>query len=161
MFMGKISDIYCSPADADRALRGFRYALIPFGDAVRPSDPCCLRTVGATRSACPLHVALLCSHVLRARRGLDKGLYGLATASPSRGRGAARGCASRRTAGRAVVLETIFVIVPLSLIALRSRPSLLSRSMAAGLDRLRCAPPATRHASGRDCALKPLPAVAF
>jgi hypothetical protein len=115
----------------------------------------------ALRASLALCTSLPCSHVLRARCGLAKGLYGLATASPSRGRGAALGCASRRTAGRAVVLETVSVAVPLSLIALRSRPSLLSRSMAAGLDRLRCAPPATRHASGRDCALKPLPAVAF
>ncbi len=54
--MGQVPYIQGSPADAGRALPGFRYALIPCGDAMRPSDPCRLRTRGAARSACPAHV---------------------------------------------------------------------------------------------------------
>ncbi|BBN88860.1 hypothetical protein AZSP09_18830 [Azospira sp. I09] len=91
----------------------------------------------ALRAPLALRTSPLRGHVLRALFGLAKGLYGLATPAASRGSGAALGCASRRTAGRAVVLEPVSVVVPLSLIALQSRPSLLSRSMAAGLDRRR------------------------
>lgn len=75
MFMGQISDIYCSPADAGRALPGFRYALIPFGDAVRPSDPSCLRAVGATRSACPLHVAAMQPLAARPVRACERPVW--------------------------------------------------------------------------------------
>lgn len=37
--MGQILKPLGGPADAGRALPGFRWTLIPFGDAARPSDP--------------------------------------------------------------------------------------------------------------------------
>lgn len=39
MFMGQILTPMGGPADAGRALPGFRWTLIPCGDAARPSDP--------------------------------------------------------------------------------------------------------------------------
>lgn len=78
-------------------------------------------------------------------------LIGLATASPSRGEGGALWCASQRTAGRAVALKTVFLAESLSWIALQSRPSLLSRSPAAALDRP-CGP-AWCRARWLDCAI--------
>lgn len=87
----------------------------------------------ALRVPCLSHVTAMRSHAARAG-----GAYEAYTASPllcSR-EGMARpfsspcGALLRRT----VVLETVSVVVPLSLIAHRSRPSLLVRSMAAGLD---------------------------
>lgn len=41
--MGQLLSPLGGPADAGRALPGFRWTLIPFGDAARPSDPFRLR----------------------------------------------------------------------------------------------------------------------
>lgn len=59
------------PADAGRALPGFHYPLIPYGDAMRPSDPCRLRSFAAARSAC-LCTSPQCGHVLCAPEGLPR-----------------------------------------------------------------------------------------
>lgn len=84
------------PADAGRALPGFRYSLIPCGDTACPSDPCRLRGYAAARSACPAHVTAARTRAARPGRAC-RGLYSLATALPSRGKGALR--ASRWAGG--------------------------------------------------------------
>lgn len=143
MFMGQIPDIYGGPADAVRALPGFRYALIPYGDAMRPSDPRRLRAHGAA------HVAA----VLRALQGLARSMYGLATPAASRGRAQPLGAPFVARRAAPWCWKRVFVVDHLSLIALRGRPLLLSRSPAAALDRLRCAPPAWARASGQGCGI--------
>jgi len=66
--MGPFIELHGGPADAGRALPGFCYALIPYEDAVRPSDPCRLRAAGAARFACPLHVAAMQPRAARPAR---------------------------------------------------------------------------------------------
>ena len=93
--------------------------------AVSGLYPCRLRACGAARSLpCADHAA----HQLLRAEGLQR-LVQRHTLREWREAWPAK------CAGRAVVLETVSVVVPLSSIALRSRPSLLSRSRAAGLDR--------------------------
>jgi len=139
------------PADAGRAFvasdrvsglapAGFNPSLALLG--------CRLRAGGAARSACPSHTTALPSCAARPS-WLARRLFSLATAAPSRGRGAdpvvrlAAHGGPRRGAESAFSWSTAFRFV------LQSRQSLLSRSPAAGLDRRRCASPATRHASGQ------------
>lgn len=73
--MGPFIELHGGPADAGRALPGFRYALIPYGDAVRPSDPCRLRAAGAARFACPLHVAAMQPRAARPVRACERPVW--------------------------------------------------------------------------------------
>lgn len=119
---------------------------------------------GAARSACPAHVTAArtraarpggaCKRPVWTRHGFAVAREGLR--SPSARLPASGG--PRRGAGSAFPWPTAFHF------ALQSRPSLLSRSPAAGLDRRRCATPARRHASGqavtissplRGCGIRP------
>lgn len=68
MFMGQVSYVHGGQAVTDRALPGYRYALIPCGDAAHPSDPCHLRAGGAARSAYPLHFTAARSRAARPMR---------------------------------------------------------------------------------------------
>lgn len=137
-------NIQGAPADAGRVPPGYRFCSSPTGTlrallilpsrcSAAASAPVALRTPLALRTS-PLR-----GHVLRAPAGLAKGLYGLATPAASRGGGAcplvrlAAHGGPRRGAGNTFPRSIAFRF------ALQSRPSLLSRSTAAGLDRARCA----------------------
>ena len=82
--MGAFPELLGGPADAGRAVVASdrAYGLGPPG-----FHPCRLRADGAARSACPSPVTAGRSRAARPV-GFAKGLYGLATASPSRERGA-------------------------------------------------------------------------
>lgn len=70
--MGQMHKAPGDPADAGRVLPGYRYVLIPYGDAARPSDLCHLRANGAARSACPLHVTAARSRAARPARACQR-----------------------------------------------------------------------------------------
>lgn len=94
-----------------------------------------------------------CRHVLRTLLGLRMAYLASPRLPPSRGR-AQPFCAplgARRAAPWC--WRPVSGVDHPSLIALQSRPSLLSRSPAAVLDRLRCAPPAWARASGQGCGI--------
>lgn len=117
-----------------------RFHLSSLRDAARLFDPCCLRAPLALRRS------VLRTHRLRGLRPCGSWPASTRCAHGWRGATLSR---LRRAAGRAVVLGAVSVVVPLSLIALQSRPSLLSRSRAAGLDR-----PASRPAMGHASRLR-------
>lgn len=114
----------CSPAQAPAGL-------CPAGEIPATSAPGAARPLPSARHRC----AVTCC----APRRACGNAFSLATAAPSRGSGRsplARLTASggpRRGAGSAFSWPTAFRF------ALQSRPSLLSRSPSAGLDRARCA----------------------
>lgn len=112
-------------------LPGFRYSLIPCGECRAPLLPLSPPAVGL-RAPLALRTTLLLrgrSHVLRALEGLPRAY----TASPWRCHREGR---ALPWAGRAVVLEARFCgPVAFRRLPIQSRPSLLSRSTAAALDR--------------------------
>jgi hypothetical protein len=105
--MSNFPPLLCGPAQAPAGLLGAsarapRAGLVPAGEILPPPSLTALRTPFALRTS-PLR-----GHVLRAPLGLAHSLSSLATAAPSRGKAQSLRCASRRTAGRAVVLEARF-----------------------------------------------------